>query len=193
PLDHRSDLFSVGMVLYEMLTGVNFYADENEFNQMERVKKVDLELPTKLNPKVHPDLERVLMKALHVDVHQRYPRTLDFADALGEYAERDEKRFSDADMKQFMASAFSSDLDEELRRMKEIMSVRWPSPGGPPVVPDAPEEDELELGDDLVEIEEKPVAVPPPAKAPRKTKQMLMLATLGLIVLLIVLMIVVMR
>lgn len=190
PLDHRSDLFSAVMVLYEMITGVNFYADENEFNQMERIKKVDLEPPSKLNPKVDAALESIIFKSLHPEPGERYQRTIDVANDLLAYAKQRGLLFTDQDMKQFMSSAFLPDREEEEQKIVEIMAQNWPSSTAPPVLPSA--EEELDIEADLLEEESlKPEPRPvPKEKVPLSKKQRLMIASLGLILLGIVLVVV---
>ncbi|MCB9522062.1 MAG: PEGA domain-containing protein [Myxococcales bacterium] len=72
-LDHRTDIFSLGIVLYEMLTGDLLYKDDDEATLLSRVRKADIQTPRYLRPDIPPALERIVMKALSRDRELRYP------------------------------------------------------------------------------------------------------------------------
>jgi serine/threonine-protein kinase len=72
PVDPRSDLYSLGIVLYEMLTGkVPFTGDTPVEIAMKHLSQVP-EPPSKLRPEVPHDLDAVVMRALAKDPDQRY-------------------------------------------------------------------------------------------------------------------------
>lgn len=72
-LDHRTDIFSLGIVLYEMLTGDLLYKDDDEATLLSRVRRADIERPSVLRPDLPPELERIVMAALARDRNLRYP------------------------------------------------------------------------------------------------------------------------
>jgi serine/threonine-protein kinase len=72
PVDSRSDLYSLGIVLYEMLTGkVPFTGDTPVEIAMKHLSQVP-EPPSKLRPNIPHDLDAVVMRALAKDPEQRY-------------------------------------------------------------------------------------------------------------------------
>jgi eukaryotic-like serine/threonine-protein kinase len=72
PVDPRSDLYSLGIVLYEMLTGkVPFTGDTPVEIAMKHLSQVP-DPPSKLRPEVPHDLDAVVMRALAKDSDQRY-------------------------------------------------------------------------------------------------------------------------
>src|SRR3954465_8904608 len=75
PVDPRSDLYSLGIVLYEMLTGaVPFTGDTPVEIAMKHLSQIP-EPPSKLRPEVPHDLDAVVMRALAKDPAQRYGST----------------------------------------------------------------------------------------------------------------------
>src|SRR3954467_2573702 len=74
-VDPRSDLYSLGIVIYEMLTGrVPFTGDTPVEIAMKHLSQIP-EPPSKLNPEVPHDLDAVVMRALAKDPAQRYGST----------------------------------------------------------------------------------------------------------------------
>lgn len=115
-LDGRSDIFSLGIVLYEILTGQRLYRRENQFETMRAV--VDDPVPSirAANPRLPAELDRIVQKALQKDPNERY--------ATADLMQQDLDRFL-ADRREVVSSSrvasFMEDLfKEEIRKGPEI-------------------------------------------------------------------------
>jgi serine/threonine protein kinase/Tfp pilus assembly protein PilF len=71
-LDARSDLFAVGVILYECLTGERPFSGKNDREILHQVISFSPPPPSKLNPNVSPELDRIVLKALAKKPTARY-------------------------------------------------------------------------------------------------------------------------
>jgi serine/threonine protein kinase len=71
-VDRRSDIFSLGIVFYEMLTDQKPFLGNSEMSILEMVRECRVVPPSTLNPRIPEKLERVAMKALERDPEVRY-------------------------------------------------------------------------------------------------------------------------
>jgi len=71
-IDHRSDLFSLGTVLHEMLTGERLFRGESDMTVLEAVRKAEVTPPSRTNPEVPAVLDTIVLKALARDPNARF-------------------------------------------------------------------------------------------------------------------------
>ncbi len=71
-IDHRSDLFSLGVVLYEMLTSKPAFSGDSELSILEQVRNPQVQPPSSRNEDVTPEIDRIVRKALEADRDVRY-------------------------------------------------------------------------------------------------------------------------
>ena len=80
--DARSDVFSLGATLYEMLTGRQAFPGENVVQILHRILLVDPPAPHKVNPKVHRDAATICLTALEKDPDRRYQTAQEMAEDI---------------------------------------------------------------------------------------------------------------
>ncbi|MBX7114541.1 MAG: serine/threonine protein kinase [Myxococcaceae bacterium] len=132
-LDRRSDIFGIGICLYELLTGERAFQGENDFSVLERVRNVDVLPPSTFNRKIHETLEHIVMKALSKDPANRFNSAGELADELQRFVVTPENVFGRKDMAQFMRSAFAEDYEKEKQRLRDYAEVTsMPRPSAPP-------------------------------------------------------------
>jgi hypothetical protein len=87
-VDARSDLFSAGVVLYEMLTGQRLFAAKTPIETITKVLERKIEPPSKLRPEVPEVLDRVVLRSLRRSLGKRYQRGRDMAADLELYLDK---------------------------------------------------------------------------------------------------------
>jgi TonB family protein len=112
-IDHRSDIFSLGLVLFEMLTGEKLFAGDSELSILEQVRNPKVEGPSRYNPDVTAEIEQIVLRALESDCENRYQ----FAQELQRDMEKDLRR-----------KGWSPGSSDVARFMKELSSGRKISP-----------------------------------------------------------------
>ena len=85
PLDGRSDLFSVGVILYEAVTGQKPFTGDNITTIVYKIVNEEPVPPRELDLSVHPGLNQVITRALCKNLDQRYQRGWDLARDLMNY------------------------------------------------------------------------------------------------------------
>jgi serine/threonine protein kinase len=84
----KSDIYSSGVVLYEMLTGVLPFNSRSLPKLIDAIYRGDKQSPSALRPEVDAELEAVVLKAMHPRMDQRYETAREFFEALEEYTAR---------------------------------------------------------------------------------------------------------
>jgi serine/threonine-protein kinase len=75
PFDHRIDIFALGIVMHEMMTGARLFQAKNDVAKMRELLSRPIPPPSAVNASVPRELDRIVMKALEVDPSQRYQTT----------------------------------------------------------------------------------------------------------------------
>jgi serine/threonine protein kinase len=87
PPDRRSDLFSLGAVLHEMLAGERLFRGASPLEILERVRRAPVPPPSSANPAVPTALDAVVLRALARDPSARQADAAGLADAIGAFAD----------------------------------------------------------------------------------------------------------
>ena len=81
-VDHRTDIYSLGVTLYELLTQGPAYSGRDRQEILRRIAFEEPRVPRKLNPSIPPALETIVLKAMAKDPSGRYASARDLADDL---------------------------------------------------------------------------------------------------------------
>jgi serine/threonine protein kinase len=167
PLDRRSDIFSVGIVLYELLTGERLFVGESDFSTLEKVRNVEILPPSTYNRRIPEELERIVLKALARDVEDRYQNAIDLHDELQAFMYTAGEFYSRKDLASWMKRIWADEIEEETNKLKEYQELPPPSAYPPP----SPSADAFEIephyDDDLGDVAmDDPFAADAPGGGP---------------------------
>ncbi len=117
PIDHRSDIFAIGVVLYELLTGERAFKGDTDFALLEKVRRVDVVPPKTLRPDLPKELERIVMKALGKEASERYAWASVLASDLDRFLSDQGISTSREELGAYVRRNFRAELAEENRRL----------------------------------------------------------------------------
>ncbi|HLJ96409.1 MAG TPA: protein kinase [Gemmataceae bacterium] len=86
-IDHRTDLYSLGVTLYELLTLEPAFAGNDRQELLRRIASEEPHLPRRLNKPIPAELETIVLKAMEKNPAERYTTAQELADDLGRFLE----------------------------------------------------------------------------------------------------------
>jgi serine/threonine protein kinase len=140
PVDHRSDIFSAGIVVWEMLAGRPMYAGGTMSEMVAQMAMGEVPSLRDVRPEISETLEQVVMRALARDPAARYQRADDFARALNELAVREHLSVGAEDVGNYVRAMCPEEFAAE-RQLQSKLSVMRKKGEVPEVVPREPELD----------------------------------------------------
>ncbi|HSR96223.1 MAG TPA: serine/threonine-protein kinase [Kofleriaceae bacterium] len=115
PLDRRSDVFSIGILLYELTTLTKLFRGAGDYALLQQVVEAQIAPPSLRIPEYPPELERIVMKALAKDPALRYQTAQAMQLDLEEFAREHKLAMSSVRIAKLMGSLFEKRSDALLR------------------------------------------------------------------------------
>ncbi|HWU43951.1 MAG TPA: serine/threonine-protein kinase, partial [Bdellovibrio sp.] len=106
-IDPRTDIFSMGIVLWELLANDRLFTSNNEAAILRKIRECQVPSIRKINPSTPPELERIVSKALAKDRSLRYQTAAALHRDLNRFLNTQYPEFSPHDFSVFMKNAFS--------------------------------------------------------------------------------------
>lgn len=119
-IDHRSDIFALGLVMYEMLTGIRAFEKDNSLKTLKAIVYDKPLNPREINPEIPIELVKLLAKALEKNPDKRYQNAQDMQLALEDYLENSPKKSNNVRLSRYMYDIF----DDELHTADGTMLVK---------------------------------------------------------------------
>ncbi len=128
PIDPRTDVFALGIVLWELLANDRLFTGSNEAAILRKVRDCQVPSIRKVNPTVPPELERIVMKALAKDRNVRYQTAANFHRDLNRFLNTQFPDFSPQDFSQFIRESFKAAYQQGKNKLIEYSNVKASNP-----------------------------------------------------------------
>ncbi len=123
-VDRRSDVFSLGVSLYESLTNVRPFARENDLAVLNALLQGDFMPPASLRRDIPPELEAVVLKAMALRPEDRYATAADFADALEHSLKGKVPLASHKQLSEYLRAQFGDERFAEKTRVPTLTTLQ---------------------------------------------------------------------
>lgn len=123
PVDLRTDIFSLGIVLWELLANDRLFVASNELNTLRKIRDCQVPSLRKINPNIPAELERITMKALARDRNLRYQTAAAIHRDLNRFLNRQYPEFSAQDFASFIKNQFAEDIFSTRQRLVEYAKI----------------------------------------------------------------------
>ncbi len=118
PIDHRSDVFAMGICLHELLTSTRLFYGETDFATLELVRDANVVPPSAKAPGVPPELDVIVMKALSREADDRYQSAQEMQLALEGFLHDSDPHYGQSAAGIAMREAFHTEVQRERERLE---------------------------------------------------------------------------
>ena len=128
PGDRRSDIWSLGCVLWEALTLKRLFKGGNDSDTMQQVLEAPILPPSEVNGDVPADFDAIVMRALDRDPSKRYPTAKAMAAEIEEVLRKHGYAAKNDTIARYMQATFQSHIDARKKLLQEVSSKGGASP-----------------------------------------------------------------
>lgn len=114
-LDHRSDIYSLGLVFYELLSGQRCFQSKTDINLLNEARLAEINFNLESLKKLSPDLIKILQKLLHRDLSQRYQILDQLLDDLREFQKKESLKMGAKDLKKILHESINLNFKKEIK------------------------------------------------------------------------------
>lgn len=118
-LDNRSDIFSLGIMLFELCTGRRLFRGKNEMETLRKIVEDEYPRPRDLNPHLSQRLEEIILRSLEKNVERRYQNAREMQADLEDYIRAEQLKVSALSLGSWMQELFREKLDLQKKMLQE--------------------------------------------------------------------------
>jgi eukaryotic-like serine/threonine-protein kinase len=124
PIDPRTDVFALGIILWELLANDRLFTGSNEAAILRKVRECQIPSIRKINPLVPAELEKIVMKALAKDRNVRYQTAANLHKDLNRFLNTQYPDFAPQDFSVFIKDAFKTSFAEWREKIVKFSQVQ---------------------------------------------------------------------
>ncbi|OFZ11062.1 MAG: hypothetical protein A2Z20_02135 [Bdellovibrionales bacterium RBG_16_40_8] len=121
--DLRTDIFSLGICLWELLANERLFIAGNEISTLKKIRECNVPNLTKIDPNIHVELERITMKSLTRDRNLRYQTAAAMHRDLSRFINRQYPDFSPHDFSVFIKTLHSDEILDLRKHLIEYAKI----------------------------------------------------------------------
>jgi eukaryotic-like serine/threonine-protein kinase len=118
PVDARSDVFALGVVMYELLTGTRVFKRANDIQTLSAVMEYQAPPPSAIDERLPKELDPIVMRALEKDREARYQGAREMQEALEDWLRKNEVPSGSVHLGAFMQDLYADRLAREVSEGK---------------------------------------------------------------------------
>ena len=112
-IDYRTDIFALGIILYETTTGARLFKKHNELATLQAIMKCEFVLPSDVLEGYPPRLEKILLRAIEKDPQDRYQDAAEFSDELFVFLKDSDLYVERSELAAFLRDLFKAENKAE--------------------------------------------------------------------------------
>ena len=122
-IDHRSDIFAVGIMLFELTTGRRLFKAKSEYETLKLICERDYPRPSQIRPGYPPALEAVVMRALAKDPGDRYQSARDMQADIEAFVREERIAASAVSLANWMRMLFEDKIEEQKEALQDVKQL----------------------------------------------------------------------
>ncbi|MBK8479968.1 MAG: protein kinase [Proteobacteria bacterium] len=136
PVDNRTDIFSTGILLFELLTGQQLFPGSTDLEAVERARQARVTPPSLVSDRVPPGLDMIVLRALEREMDDRYPDANAMQLALSRFLFTSGRGASSTTLGAYMRELFPAEDEHETRAAATSVEAPERSPAQAAAPPD---------------------------------------------------------
>ncbi len=121
-LDGRSDIFALGIVFWEILTGRKLFSAENDLAVIKMIENCSAYVvpPSRYNPNITEELDAIVLKCLHRDRESRYPHAEELRRVLHRFLYQFFSEYNPSDLSYYVRDIFKKEIVDDRQKLQKL-------------------------------------------------------------------------
>lgn len=123
-IDSRTDIFALGIILWELVTNQRLFKDKNEFQVLTKIKNDPIPSPRQFDPDLSEEITRIILKALEKDPNKRYQTAADIKFDLEQILAKDFPIFRRVNFSDLITNIYQDIIIARSEKLRALLKVK---------------------------------------------------------------------